>query len=377
MNYRLKQFFLFVFFIILYFNLNKGGISKYILVAMIIYINVLILWAKKIKHRKIELRNLIIFIAPNIFYIVSSFFIIVIGGDFSYIGYFVKDSIFITLPVIFSYYFCNMFSENRVNILKISFYALIVVFLYTHIPLYNSEDLLEGTEAFIFGAYLIYFIWKKEYKMFALASILCILAHKRIAIVAAIVCAFIYLISKIFKSKRKLFYSIIFIAFVLFQYVYIDMIYTEKIISYRQQYNIEDMGRSIIYSLIKDNYEISILFKGYGIGFVESFLKLVGSSQVELNLHCDILKIYIEIGFWGLLIYNIVHLIIYSKINSIAGERVSSLYFIMILFTFLNYLTDNISIYIYYLVPFYIIIFHTFIDEKARFNLELSLLKKG
>ena len=104
---------------------------------------------------------------------------------------------------------------------------------------------------------------------------------------------------------------------------------------------------------------------GHGLGIVE---KLLSAWNIEKfsNLHNDLLKFHIELGFVGLLLYFISFSIMFYLIGKRFGRRKMSLFISMATYTMILFATDNVSIYIIFLIPLYSIYFAALADNKIE-----------
>ena len=164
--------------------------------------------------------------------------------------------------------------------------------------------------AFCLGAYLIYMLYKPKknilYFILLALNIFCFMsALKRIAIVAIVIAlAFGYLLKFIAKYNKKtagrlaIFFTIAVIAILIGYIAIIKMGVFELI----EEAGIKTSGRVGIYQSVDKFYEFSPEFLGNGIGFLtyqlNTFMK-VGVAAV----HNDFLQHYIDLGFWGYILW--------------------------------------------------------------------------
>lgn len=340
---------------ILMLFMPSDGIFKYVITLGITYI----LFLPTINSKYYDEDNIyyLELFLPQIFYICYSIIIIFIKGNFEQIPFFIKESIFISLPILTAILIVRYW--GRYNLPKIFFYIISIVFFITTLKRFNTIDLLESTEAFIFGYYCIYYIVKKNFKYSIFSLIFMYLANKRIAILSFFITIFIYFF---IRNKNNKMNRYIFILFIFITFIYIKIIKDGSLTEIIHMYGINDMGRSNIYSRVNHGYEVSLFFLGNGLGWVMNELAKY-NIKYAANLHNDILKLYIETGFWGYITYMFIYSKIFKKISEKDKEN-GKLIFIMYIYTFILYLTDNVSIYIYYLIPFYTLIFYE-IRNKA------------
>lgn len=164
--------------------------------------------------------------------------------------------------------------------------------------------------AFCIGAYLIYMLYKPQKKMtyfiMLFLSVFCFLsAFKRIAIIAIVVAlVFGYLLKFIAKYNKKTasalvtFFSAVVIVLLLGYIVLIKMDAFELL----EKAGINTSGRVGIYNAVDDFYEFHPGFLGNGIGFLTYQLNTFMDVGVA-SIHNDFLQHFIDLGFWGYIIW--------------------------------------------------------------------------
>ncbi len=164
--------------------------------------------------------------------------------------------------------------------------------------------------AFCLGAYLIYMLFQPKrniiYWILLCLSLFCFLsAFKRIAIIAILIAlGFGYLLKwiaryhKITASRLVTFFTFIVIVLLIGYIALIKMDAFELL----EKAGINTSGRVEIYNAVDQFYEFNPGFLGNGIGFLtyqlNTFMK-VGVASV----HNDFLQHFIDLGFWGYLIW--------------------------------------------------------------------------
>lgn len=223
---------------------------------------------------------------------------------------------------------------------------------------------------FAMGLFFIYYIFvesKKErnhVKKIFIAFVLIVLGLKRIEIFALAVAIVSYWVV-LRKGKtirgRSLFF---FLAFLIVSMGYVYLIWSGVLETLATKYGIDFMGRLNYYSYARNFYDFSPLFFGKGYtwfsrywgGLYYSGFRL-GKYRVAASIHSDILVMFIEIGFVGILAW-----IFYcfrfktGKLTRCSGVAVGEYYLLTTIYMFILYLTDNTSTYfitqmIYYLIP--------------------------
>ena len=218
------------------------------------------------------------------------------------------------------------------------------------------------------GLFLIYFYYlhkaynKKLDWTFWLGIIYMFLCGKRIAMLAFFLVIFIYkLISsqESFLQKKKLkFYVIVLIGLV---FLYLIMVKFGLFQMICTSMNINSKSRFETWDLLSDQYSLSPFYLGKGIGFSMNYLdRYIDSGKANYwriagDVHNDILKTYIDIGFIPFALYIIWfikgNIDYYIKRNRI---QTAHLFFLLILYTVILMFTDNIMRYSLFLLVLYL-----------------------
>jgi len=164
--------------------------------------------------------------------------------------------------------------------------------------------------AFCLGAYLIYMLFKpkKSIVFFILLflTLFCFLsAFKRIAMIAIVIAlAFGYLLKFIAHYSKKtagglaIFFSVVVIGLLIAYVALIKMDAFELL----EKAGINTSGRVEIYNAVDGFYEFSPGFLGNGIGFLTYQLNTFMNVGVA-SVHNDFLQHFIDLGFWGYIIW--------------------------------------------------------------------------
>lgn len=340
-----------LFFLMLYKVIDMSGQIKYAIAIGIVFLIFMTILIKKEVY-DVNIKDLIVLISPSIFYIFYSTIIVYVKSNYNQLSYFYKESLFIITSIILAWAIV-IWLKDKFDI-KLLFWSISIIFLLDNIKRFSVDNLMESTLCFTFGALLIYFFIKKEWKYVLMSFIFVYLANKRIVLLALVIAILVKIITDIAKNikiKHIIWLLIIFLAF-----IYIYGISISWLDSFAMDNKINTMGRLDIYKYVEELYEFRIDFLGNGIGAVMTKLETLNINTAR-NLHNDFLKLYIEIGFFGLLIYCLTYNYIFSYINK-KYKKSLQLIFILMVYTFMLYTTDNTLIYICYLTPLYTIIFY-------------------
>lgn len=164
--------------------------------------------------------------------------------------------------------------------------------------------------AFCLGAYLIYMLFKPKksipYFILLFLTAFCFLAAlKRIAIIAIVVALFFGYLLKFLarfvpKTANRL---VIFLSFFVVALLvgYVALIKADAF-ELLEQAGINTSGRVQIYNAVDEFYEFHPGFLGNGIGFLTYQLNEFMSVGVGA-VHNDFLQHFIDLGFWGYIIW--------------------------------------------------------------------------
>lgn len=357
LNFKKYNLYLLVINIFLFLLLSKDGMLKYFFVVGIAGM-LFACMSKRIKH----IEKLYFFL-PWLFYIFVGWGFCVVQDSVNINSF--KQTIFYLIPIMLAFVVSSCFKKYLRDFVDMQFIAILLVFLGRGIRNYTQSDLMESQYAFIFGVYLLYYFWNKRYFSSAMSATALYLANKRIALLATILTVCYLLFLKLLKKEKlKLFIlhiSNILILGGVFAYIYI--IKSGIMGNVVAKYKINTMGRANVYGMISESYSFSLKYLGKGIGSVQVLVRELGLSTYQL-LHNDILSFYIELGFVGFLIFWIVYCAIFYDLLKKLSTETMIITLGLFVFTVIVFMTDNISIYINYFYPFYVIIFSLLEEGK-------------
>ncbi|MBE6703961.1 MAG: O-antigen ligase family protein [Ruminococcaceae bacterium] len=203
--------------------------------------------------------------------------------------------------------------------------------------------------AFCLGAYLIYMLYKPKkdivYFILLALSLFCFLsAFKRIAMIAIAVALFFgYLLKFIARYNKKtasrlvMFFTLA-VIILLIGYIFIIKMDVFKLL---EEAGINTSGRVAIYDAVDKFYEFSPDFLGNGIGFLTYQLNTFMNVGVA-SVHNDFLQHFIDLGFWGYIIWlismTLVRILYFGRNGNVDNAIIS---FILILYLIIVSSTDN------------------------------------
>lgn len=205
--------------------------------------------------------------------------------------------------------------------------------------------------AFCLGAYLVYMVFKPKkdivfWILLALTAFCFIAAFKRIAIAAiavAVVLGWILLL--ISKRNAKLAFrvtQVLTIGIIVILICYVAMIKMD-VFSMLQDAGVETSGRDKIYGVVDRYYEFSPTFMGNGIGFLTYQLNTGEMAGTGVGaVHNDFLQHYIDLGFWGYIIWLVSMTILRVNYFGKKGKTENAIVaFVLIVYLVIVSSTDN------------------------------------
>lgn len=223
--------------------------------------------------------------------------------------------------------------------------------------------------AFATGYLFIYYSmfkrrWsKKEFIYFTIALLIIMTACKRIGIAGL----FIAIIANFIlggKSKKKIYRiisKIISFGFIIGSYIFIYLITTGKLFLFLDEYLNDSiqfmMGRTFYWKALGEFCVFSPKFLGHGRNASATLFANEYAYMRVGNVHSDILKNYMECGFilFGIWLFNY-FVVFKNSIEKRINYSAMKVYFILTIYTFFVYFTDNtetypITQYFYMLIP--------------------------
>jgi len=251
--------------------------------------------------------------------------------------------------------------------------ADIIVFLKSTISGVNTDitNYMEVHDlTFAMGLFLLYylFIEPSDEKKHRTKIVLCVLSIflglKRIELLAlfAVIGAYILLLKRAKTMKyRSSFFTIAFLSVIL---LYIWIVFDGTLLRLATLYGIDFKHRLAYYDYARSYYNFSPWFPGLGYTFFSKMWQemyfagtRIGGYGIAASLHSDILVMFIEVGFWGVIFW----VFYYFKYLTMTfhkryGILVSECFLLLTIYMFLLYFTDNTSTYtitqlVYFAIP--------------------------
>lgn len=256
-------------------------------------------------------------------------------------SYAINEAVYYYTPLIFIIVYSQISEEQDVKtILNYLFVLYVIVFLKNFagqltlanlksISFENSYSPFESELAFVFLIFECFYLYMGKRKNAIISLILCILSFKRISMLAAIV---FFIFSKwivVKKAVNKKIVIVTTVVFVLLPVLTCLMLNDTLEAWFYQTFHVTlneiTLTRSSRIEAVINSDQIK-----YGLGSVTTYLtkylnELNGSNFSNRNLHNDLVKIYLECGILG----SIVFTYIYMKAAS-----VSRMLFVMMCYIF-------------------------------------------
>ena len=276
----------------------------------------------------------------------------------------VKILMYTLVPLFLVFSMYTFYGENMKNLVDVQFVGCLLAYALFDAPTFIKIFRWESVFAFSFGIFALYYAYSKKWKLFAAAILFMLFAEKRIAIVAMAAALFVMGLMWIFRQSKKL-ALIIWGMVSAASYGYIYLIYSGILDAFCWGANINTNGRVEMYSRMAQEAEFSLGYFGKGLGMVEQLLEH-WNILTYVNLHNDLLKFYVELGFIGFFVYLLSYGIMLYVAEKKFGESKMSFLLVLSVYTMVMFMTDNVSIYMLYLVPLYSTFFAVLASKKEN-----------
>lgn len=214
--------------------------------------------------------------------------------------------------------------------------------------------------------------FKKNRKRVIMSAILMYLSYKRIAIIGAMIAGAFYILAQFICKRNTVFYkpilSMVCIVTGIISYVFLKISETGVLYNLAIQ-NMHGFFGTIyhrmhtVYVTLRDWTTVSPFYIGRGFCSAEKISEMLVRLPVNVKEelfvqgHCDIMYLYVDVGFWGsLAILTIVLWFIPLTIRKKYGVRVGIEYISYTIFAVITYFTDNtIGYYVFQTLYFFMI----------------------
>ncbi len=178
----------------------------------------------------------------------------------------------------------------------------------------ETGELMQAVEihelTFALGLFLLFLLvsWREEGKkklfwIFFVLTAFCFLSGmKRIGVFALALCVLSEWFLMLFTGKagkRRIWLWLFSLAAVMMAFAYICVVRSGVYAYLEEKFQLDTMGRRFLNDMINQYYEISPAYLGQGGGFISRLFSDMPEDFTIRALHNDVLKVYIDIGFWG------------------------------------------------------------------------------
>ena len=136
---------------------------------------------------------------------------------------------------------------------------------------------------------------------------------------------------------------------VAFFFLYVYGVRTGEVSKIMNMVGIDMMGRDYLWQLVGEHYDFSIGYMGHGFEYVDSIVANWYSSGLinhPYPFHNDILKVFVEMGFPGFVLWSGIQYVIGPIFwTKYADNNTALLYMADLGYMTITYLTDNTAFY--------------------------------
>lgn len=186
--------------------------------------------------------------------------------------------------------------------------------------------------------------WKEKLWPMLISFFIALLSAKRIALGAVLVVFLVYLLTNSMNLRRFVNKSFG-ILFVLLSYIYLLIIYNGSFFKLADKFDMGLMGRDRLYQYFINKSHLGIDYLGHGFGYISKHLEIANPLSGIMGVHNDILRIYVELGMIGSLIFWILSFYVNFNVKMKLSKDVSYVYILCSLYALITYFTDNTITY--------------------------------
>ena len=211
---------------------------------------------------------------------------------------------------------------------------------------------------FVFGQMILYYAVfaprttrqeKRKRWLYLLACIwFFLVGMKRIAIPAVV----LFILIALLLRKRKVpswFYPAVGVCYILFFLVFLYGVRNGIVSRLLNSVGVDMMGRDYLWSMANPYYEFSVTYLGHGFEYVDTIIGQwysAGLINHPYPFHNDILKVFVEVGFPGFLLWSGIQYVLTPLFwQRYADQQTALLYMCELGYMTVTYLTDNTAFY--------------------------------
>ena len=395
-------------------NMALGGLPKVLSAGALGIAFLYMLWSGNFKNFKALSRFGILFSSVIIEIIFCSILIWILDlQDFPYIVKGVSKISYQLLNILIVLAAVYMFEENaaKYTFIGIACANIVIIVLgaattgiggaindmIANITSFGDNDVITNSTfiraieihdiTFTMGVFLIYFLFfcpreKHRFLYAGIALFLFFAGLKRIAFLSlGLGIAYAALLKICSARRQRRILMITAVGIVAFCYFYITVIQNGIFTKFLMENDIELNGREKIYDYISNFYQVSPTYRGKGYEFCVQLLKSLKDTKDQVvditAVHNDILKMYVEMGFWGFLLWILSYYVFQTHwYISRCGEKVAACFMAINVYMLITYMTDNTMFYYWSSMVIRIIPISFFFDPVKELPLkEMNVLK--
>lgn len=181
---------------------------------------------------------------------------------------------------------------------------------------------------------------------FLISAILTVIGTKRIVLAAMFASVFMMLVLIRIKPEQR--YSLMRLGcmiLIVSSFAFLYLVHSGILERMTAALGVESSSRFLLWNLLRNKYDMSPLFMGYGISYGARIMHYVWQRAGLANavaLHNDILRVYLGLGFGGTILYwyNYFYATM-RRARRIASIDVATFVFTIATYFFINSLTSN------------------------------------
>lgn len=230
---------------------------------------------------------------------------------------------------------------------------------------------------FVFGQMVLYYAVfaphstlqekRKRRRYLLLCCWFFLVGMKRIAIPAVV----LFILIALLLRKRKVpswFYPAVGVCCILFFLAFLYGVRNGIVSRLLNSVGVDMMGRDYLWSMANPYYEFSITYLGHGFEYVDTIIGQwysAGLINHPYPFHNDILKVFVEVGFPGFLLWSGIQYVLTPLFwQRYADQETTLLYLCELGYMTVTYLTDNTAFYFWSTMALRLVTFAYAMERK-------------
>lgn len=230
---------------------------------------------------------------------------------------------------------------------------------------------------FVFGQMVLYYAVfaphstlqekRKRRRYLLLCCWFFLVGMKRIAIPAVV----LFILIALLLRKRKVpswFYPAVGVCCILFFLAFLYGVRNGIVSRLLNSVGVDMMGRDYLWSMANPYYEFSVTYLGHGFEYVDTIIGQwysAGLINHPYPFHNDILKVFVEVGFPGFLLWSGIQYVLTPLFwQRYADQETTLLYLSELGYMTVTYLTDNTAFYFWSTMALRLVTFAYAMERK-------------